>query len=58
MNSLDISLTKDSSLLLLAFHSPNYWADYRKQYSSHCFKNHHKKYEKQENLSLFMNDIL
>jgi hypothetical protein len=55
MEFLDISLTKDSSLLLHAIHSPFYW---RIKKTLLCFQNPYKKSGKQENLSLFMNSIV
>jgi hypothetical protein len=58
MEFLGINLTKDSSLLLHAIHSPFYWRILKKKTLFSGFKNHYKKYAKQENSSLFMNCIL
>ncbi len=56
MEFLDISLTKDTSLLLHANHSPFYWRIKKDLFS--VFKILIKKSGKQENLSLFMNSIV
>ncbi len=58
MEFLDISSTKDSSLLLHAIHSPLYWRILKKTILFSGFKNYTKKSAKQENSSLFMNSIL
>jgi hypothetical protein len=55
---LDISLKKDSSLLLRAIHSPFYWRIFKKTILFSGFKNPYKKSAKQENSSLFMKSIL
>ncbi len=57
MEFLDISLTKDSSLLLYAIHSPFYYLILQKTRLYLGFKNPSKKSVKQENSSLFMNSI-
>ncbi len=51
MEFLDVNLTKDSSLLLHAIHSPFLLYSGLK-------KKHKKKFAKQENSSLFMKSIL
>ncbi len=58
MEFLDIILTKDSSLLLHAIHSPFYWRILKKTKLYSGFKNTNKKSAKEENWSLFMNSIL
>jgi hypothetical protein len=58
MEFLDINLTKDSSLLLHSIHSPFYRRILKKTILFSGFKNHSKKSAKQENSSLFMNNIL
>jgi hypothetical protein len=58
MEFLDINLTKDSSLLLHAIHSPFYRRILRKPYFSLVLKILTKKSAKQENSSLSMNSIL
>jgi hypothetical protein len=59
MEFLDINLTKVSSLLLIAIHSPFYWRILKKTiYSSVLLKILTKKSQKQENLSLFTKHIL
>jgi hypothetical protein len=58
MELLDITLTKDSSLLLHATQSPFYWWISRTPYSSLVLKIPTKKSAKQENSSLFINSIL
>ncbi len=59
MEFLDISLTKDSSLLLHAIHSPFYWRILRKTILYSGFKNPYKKNPRnKKNSSLFMNSIL
>ncbi len=50
MEFLDINLTKGSSLLLHAIHSPFYWRIWKKT-------NHHKKIRETRNSSLFMDSI-
>ena len=59
MEFLDISLTKDSSLLLHAIHSPFYWRILKKTMLSSGFKNPYKKNSRNKKISsLFMNSIL
>ncbi len=58
MEFLDISLTKDSSLLLHAIHSTFYWLILKKTILYSGFNNPVKKSVKQENLSIFVNSIL
>ncbi len=53
MEFLDISLTKDLSLLLHAIHS----LFFKENHFFSDFKNLNKKSVKQENSSLFMNNI-
>jgi hypothetical protein len=55
---LDISVTKDSRLLLYAVNSPFYWWILKKVILFTGFKNPHKKSAEQEYLSLFMVSIL
>ncbi len=55
MEFLDISYTKDSSLLLQASHIPYYWRILKKTILFSGFKNPYKKSSKQENSSLLMN---
>ncbi len=55
MEFVDISLTKDSSLLLHAIHSPFYWRILKKTILNSGFNNPYKKSTKQENSSLLMN---
>ena len=57
MEFLDISLTKDSSHLLHAIHSPFYWLILKTILFS-GLTNPYKKSAKKKNLSLFMNSIL
>jgi hypothetical protein len=54
MEFLDISLPKDSSLLLHAIHRPFYWQILNKSMVYSGFKNPYKKSAQQENSSLFM----
>jgi hypothetical protein len=58
MKLLDINLTKDSSPLLHAIHSPFSWRILKKTILFFGFKNPLKKFAKQEYSSLFMNSIL
>jgi hypothetical protein len=58
MEFLDISLMKDSSLLLPAIHSPFYWRILTKIKLYSGFNNPHKKSAWQEHSSLFMDSIL
>ncbi len=58
MEFSDINLTKDSSLLLHAIHSPFYWRILKKTILFFGFKNTNKQSVRQENLSLSMNSIL
>ncbi len=53
MEFLDINLTKASSLLIHAIHSPFYWRISKKTILFPGFKNPYKKSTKQEKLSLF-----
>jgi hypothetical protein len=55
MEFLNIILTKDSSLLLVTVHSTSGF-EKTKLYSG--FKNPHRKFAEQENMSLFMTSIL
>ncbi len=55
MKFLDISLAKDSSLLLHAIHSPIYWRIFKKTLLFFGFEN---TYREKENSSLFMNNHL
>ena len=55
---LDISLAKDSSLLLPAIYNPFYWQILMKTIPYSGFKNTYKKSSKQEKSSLFMNSIV
>ncbi len=55
---LDINLTKDSSLLLHAIHSPFYLANFKENPTLLWFNNPYKKIREIENLSLLMNSIL
>ncbi len=52
---MDINLTKDSSILLHALHSPFYWRILMKAILYSGFNNPYKKLGKQENSTLFMN---
>jgi hypothetical protein len=52
MKFLDINLTKDSSLLLHAIHSPFYWRILQETLLYCGLKIHTKKYAKQESSSL------
>jgi hypothetical protein len=52
MEFLDINLTKDSSLLLHAIHSPFYWWILKTRVLPILTK------KREKNLSLFMNNIL
>ncbi len=54
---LNIYLTKDSSLLLHAIHSPFYWRILMKTILFFGFKNLYKKVRETKNPSLFMNSI-
>ncbi len=58
MELLDINLTKVSSLLLNAIHSPFYWQNLKKTILFSGLKILTKTYAKKENSSLFMNIIL
>jgi hypothetical protein len=58
MEFLEINLTKDSSLLIHAIHSPFYWRILKKTIHFSGFKSSYKKSAKQENSSLFMKSIL
>jgi hypothetical protein len=58
MKFLDISFTKDSSLLLHAIHSPFYWWILKKIILLSSFKNPYQKFAKQEASTLFKNRIL
>jgi hypothetical protein len=53
MELLDICLTKDSSLLLHAIHSPFYWRILKKTILFSGIKIFTKKFVKQDNLRLF-----
>jgi hypothetical protein len=53
MKFLDISFTKDSSLVLHAIHSPFYWRILKKPIRYSGFNNPYKNSTIQENLSLF-----
>ncbi len=58
MEFLVINLTKDSSLLLHAFHSPFYWRILQKTILYSGFKNPYEKSSKQKNSSIFVNSLL
>jgi hypothetical protein len=58
MEFLDISLTKDSSLLLRAIHSSFYWQILKKTILFYGFENPFKKIREQDSSILFMNSIL
>jgi hypothetical protein len=58
MEFLDISSTKDTSLLFPAIDNPYFWQMLQKTILYSGFKIHTKKSTKQENLSLFVNGIL
>ncbi len=58
MDFLDINLTRDSSLLLHAIHSPFFWWILKKTIVFSGFKYPCKKSPKQENSSLSMNSIV
>jgi hypothetical protein len=60
MEFLDMSLTKDSSLCSMLFTVPStvYWQILQKPILYSGFKLHTKKSAKQENPSLFVNNIL
>ncbi len=58
MEFWDITVTKDSSLLLHAIPRPFYWQILKKTILYPGLKIHTKKSAKQENSSLFMNSIL
>jgi hypothetical protein len=53
MDFLNISLTKDSRLLLHAFHSLFYWRILKKIQLYSGLKIHTKNYAKQENLGVY-----
>jgi hypothetical protein len=55
---LDISFTKNSTLLLNDVQSRFYWRIFKKTILFSGFKNPNKKSAKQENSTLFMNSIL
>ncbi len=58
MEFLDINLTKDSSVLLHAIHSPFHWQIFRKTILFSGFKSPYIKIHEKRELNLFMNFIL
>ncbi len=59
MEFLDINLTKNSSIWLHAIQSSFYWWIFKENHTLLSgFTNPYKKHAKQENSSIFMNNIL